>query len=196
METQWLPSKGLQVPRRGREGGEDLVLEGAPLKGLLGEETWEERGRHPPSLLLGRCLCSAHWCGGSQPGMLPSAWPCPPFPPRASGPHLASIRKSAAGGQGWCEDWREPRGQPQGEAFWEHLLLRSFLTREACCWGGVEVRKGCAAFCPVAVPHSLEAGWGGLGRPPSTVCFGPCLWRPELGTGATWAAPSCSYPLL
>lgn len=98
--------------------------------------------------------------------MLPSSWPCPPLPPRASGPHLASIRKTTAGGQGWCK----LRGQLRGEVFWECLLLRpSFPTRGGALLRGV--RGGCTRGCH----YSLEAGRGALGSPPSAVFFGPCV---------------------
>lgn len=98
--------------------------------GLLGQGDLGRAWVAPtPSQLLGCCLGSAAGAGAGAagPGMLPSSWPCPPLPPRASGPHLASIRKTAAGGQGRCE----LRGPLRGETFWECLLLRSFFpTRE------------------------------------------------------------------
>lgn len=141
--------------------------------GLLGQGDLGRAWVAPaPSQLLGWCLCSAagalHRVGAAEPGMLPSSWPCPPLPPRASGPHLASIRKTAAGGQGR----RELRGQLKGEAFWECLLWRSsFPTRGGFCWG---VTGGCAALCAlVTVTVAWRLGGEPWGVLPLLASFGP-----------------------
>lgn len=82
VEKEWLLSKGLRVPRRGREGGEDLVLEGAPLQGLLDEETWEERGWLPPPPCCwdGACVPPAG-VGAASLECCPPCGPAPHFRP-------------------------------------------------------------------------------------------------------------------
>lgn len=168
---EWLLSKGLPAPRRERE---DLVLEGAPLQGFGARRPGKSvGGSHPSSCWLGPVL--GPWCGGSRPGMPLSVWPCPPLPPRASGPHLASIRKTAAGSQGRCE----PRGRLEGEAFWEHFLWQSsFLPGRV--WLGVRERSRLPSMQPlssVGPPHLSpgavpEPGMGQGVRPPLS-CWSP-----------------------
>lgn len=118
------------------EGGEDLVLEEAPLNGASGPgRPGKSVGGSCPLAAAGLVPVLCRWCAGAGavgPGTLPSSWPCPPLPPRASGPHLASIRKTAAGGQGRCE----LRGRLRGEAFGELLLWRSsFPSRRGALLG-------------------------------------------------------------
>lgn len=149
METEWLQSKGSRFLGEGERG---LVLEGAPLKGLLCEETWEERGwlSPPPYCWDGACAQSAG-VGAASLECCPPRGPAPNFRPG----HLAHtwllLVKLLLAARVWCEGWCELRGQLRGEAFWEHLLMRSsFPIRGEYCWEGV-VRKGCAALSPASV---------------------------------------------
>lgn len=111
----------------------------------------------------------------------------PPASAGASGPHLASIRKTAAGGRVGVS-----RGASSGgEAFWEHLLpgpSSPTAHRSGHCPP--------SGLCPVPpAPQAISTGrdWG---APPATVSSGLGPWQPELGAGDAWAAPSCSRPQL
>lgn len=102
VELVWLLAKGLQVVEEYRQSLR-MGAGGAPWRGFS-QESWEERGQL--CWPLGWCLCLAlrlctmrgrqqAWNAALQPSLLP-----PQLPPRASGPHLDSIRKTTAGGQG------------------------------------------------------------------------------------------------
>lgn len=115
-----------------------------------------------PSQLLGRCLCSpgpllqlrGQWWGlecRPPPGPAPTS-------ARASGPHLASIMKTAAGGQGR----REPRGQLTGRGLQECLLPRSSFPARGG-HGGAGGRHCPPPASALPAPVARPADWS-LGR--------------------------------
>lgn len=74
--------RGSKFLEEGRREGEDLVLEGAPLQGLLDEETWEERGwlPPPPGCWDGACVPPAG-VGAASLECCPPCGPAPHFRP-------------------------------------------------------------------------------------------------------------------
>lgn len=106
VELVWLLAKGLQVVEECKQALGSCTG-GAPWRGFS-QEIWEERGQL--HWWMGWCLCLAprlYAMRGQQQAWnaalqlsVPLPHPHPQLPPRASGPHLASIRKTIAVGQG------------------------------------------------------------------------------------------------
>ena len=177
VEMQWPPSKGCKFSEAG----------GAPLKGVSGPRRPGKSvgGCHPlaapePVPVLGPSACGRGGSGAWNAALRPAL---PPASAGASGPHLASIRKTAAGGRVGVSRGASLGEKPSGSTSsrdpprppeWALPSLRPLplLPPGPSLWAGTWGLLSLLSFLGLAPGNrSLEQEMLGRLPPPHAPCF-------------------------